>query len=54
MRALGGLALLLLIGLAACSRGGQVASSDMTIGQTGAPITLIEYGSVNCAHCAAF
>ncbi len=54
MRALAGLTLLLLFGLAACSKGSQIASGDMTMGQAGAPITLIEYGSVTCAHCAAF
>ncbi len=54
MRALAALTLLLLFGLAACSKGSQVASGDMTMGRAAAPITLIEYGSVTCAHCAAF
>ena len=54
MRAVAGLAFLLLAGLAACSKGSQPATGDMSLGAADAPITLIEYGSVTCAHCADF
>ncbi len=51
-----GLYLTLGLTLAACGqRGpGPVSTDDMYIGSANAPITLIEYASVACAHCAAF
>jgi protein-disulfide isomerase len=48
-------AALALIGLAACQKpGGQAAADDMTLGNTKAPVTVIEYASVACPHCARF
>jgi protein-disulfide isomerase len=48
---LGGAAL-----VAGCGAGGGAASSeaDMGIGAADAPVTLIEYASVTCPHCAEF
>src|SRR5688572_8278560 len=43
--------------LAACGQGGgdaQVASDDMVMGKADAPVTVIEYASVTCSHCANF
>ncbi len=31
-----------------------IAASDMVLGAADAPVTLIEYASVTCPHCAAF
>ena len=31
-----------------------VALSDMTLGSAKAPITIVEYSSLTCSHCAAF
>jgi len=46
---------LALLGLAACSKGGgQVTSDDMSLGNDKAPVTVIEYASASCSHCAAF
>lgn len=42
--------------LAACGRPRSMAErpDDMTIGRADAPVTIVEYGSVTCAHCAEF
>jgi protein-disulfide isomerase len=46
------------LALAACARApadiATVTADDMTMGAADAPVTLIEYASVTCAHCAAF
>ncbi len=46
------------LALAACARAPSdlagVKADDMTMGSASAPVTLIEYSSVTCAHCAAF
>jgi protein-disulfide isomerase len=48
-------AALALIGLAACQKpSGQAAADDMTLGNATAPVTVIEYASVACPHCARF
>lgn len=33
---------------------GEVTVTDMTLGQSDAPVEVIEYGSFTCPHCAAF
>ena len=41
--------------LAACNRGGgggAVTSDDMSLGSPTAPVTVIEYASASCSHCA--
>ena len=44
--------------LAACGQAGgggaQVAGDDMFLGKADAPVTVIEYASVTCSHCATF
>ncbi len=41
--------------LAACSKvGGSAVPDDMTMGNPNAKVTVIEYASVACPHCAAF
>ena len=42
--------------LAACGRPKSMADrpDDMTFGRADAPVTIVEYASVTCAHCAAF
>jgi protein-disulfide isomerase len=48
-------AALALIGLAACQKpSSQAAADDMTLGNAKAPVTVIEYASVACPHCARF
>ncbi len=47
------------LALAACNGGGggagaNVSDEDMVLGQANAPVTLIEYASVTCPHCAEF
>ena len=44
------------VALAACDRGGgsAVAEGEMTLGNAKAPVTVIEYASVTCVHCAAW
>lgn len=54
------LALVSAASLAACGRPSSALKSmddradDMAIGRADAPITLVEYASVTCAHCAEF
>ena len=54
--ALGGAALA--AGLASCGRsasgGTAVTGDDVVLGRPDAPVTLIEYASSTCGHCAAF
>ena len=48
-------AALALMGLAACQKpSGEAAADDMTLGNAKAPVTVIEYASVACPHCARF
>ena len=44
------------IALAACNSGGsaEVAAGEMTLGRADAPVTMIEYASVTCGHCATW
>lgn len=49
------LSLSLALTLAACSRGGgggAVTTDDMSLGSPTAPVTVIEYASASCSHCA--
>ena len=49
------LALILLAGLAlGAAAPAPVSPADMTLGRADAPVTVIEYGSLTCPHCAAF
>ncbi len=43
-------------GLSACEKPhpGPPTAQDMSLGAAGAPVTVIEYASVACSHCAAF
>lgn len=45
------------LALAGCGGGGgnaSISADDMVLGDANAPVTLIEYASVTCPHCAAF
>lgn len=44
------------ITLSACNSGGgqAVSSDDMSMGKADAPVTVIEYASLACVHCAKF
>jgi protein-disulfide isomerase len=43
------------LGLSACGpKGGVASADDMTLGDPKAPVTMVEYASVACPHCAAF
>lgn len=45
------------IALSACGGGGgpvAAAQGDMTLGSDDAPVTVVEYASVTCGHCAAW
>jgi protein-disulfide isomerase len=45
----------LALGLAACHKGGEAVSSDeMSLGNPNAKVTVIEYASASCPHCARF
>ncbi|MFP6747708.1 MAG: thioredoxin domain-containing protein, partial [Alphaproteobacteria bacterium] len=53
------LVLALVLALSAFSLRGQAAGAvyakgDMAIGATDAPVTIIEYASMTCPHCANF
>ncbi|MEK7265984.1 MAG: DsbA family protein [Pseudomonadota bacterium] len=39
---------------AAAEKGMEILATDMVLGDAKAPVTLIEYASVTCPHCAAF
>ena len=46
---------LAVLSLAACAKGGgQVTSDDMSMGNDKASVTMIEYASASCPHCADF
>ncbi len=49
-------ALAAVLALAACSKGGgsKVSDEDMTLGNPAAKVTVTEYASASCAHCARF
>lgn len=46
------------LALAACNRGGgaggAASAEDMTMGNTNAPVKMVEYASITCSHCATF
>ncbi|MDB5430218.1 MAG: disulfide bond formation protein DsbA [Caulobacter sp.] len=45
------------LGLSACGggpKGGPVTTDDMSMGKADAPVTMIEYASASCPHCAKF
>jgi protein-disulfide isomerase len=43
------------LGLAACSKpGAAVSSDDMALGNPSAKVTVVEYASASCPHCAEF
>ena len=44
------------IALSACQSGGgsEVAEGEMSLGRADAPVTMIEYASVTCGHCATW
>ena len=44
------------LALSACDRGGggEVAEGEMVLGRADAPVTVIEYASVTCVHCATW
>ena len=52
------MALALAVTLAACQKSGAgagaVAADDMSMGNAAAKVTMIEYASVSCPHCARF
>jgi protein-disulfide isomerase len=52
-----GVGALTLGGVAACNSGGggaAIGEDDVVLGQPNAPVTLIEYASSTCPHCAEF
>jgi len=43
------------LALAACGgKGSKQAEGDMVMGRADAPVTVVEYASVTCGHCAAW
>jgi len=43
------------LGLAACNKtGGAIGPDDMTMGNAQAKVTVVEYASASCPHCAEF
>jgi protein-disulfide isomerase len=43
------------LGLAACNKGGgAVSAGDMSLGNPQAKVTVVEYASASCPHCAEF
>ncbi len=50
-----GVSALVLVGCGGAGGGGAgVSADDMVLGDANAPVTLIEYASTTCPHCAAF
>jgi protein-disulfide isomerase len=45
---------LVLVGCNGAGGGGAVGADEMALGDANAPVTLIEYASTTCSHCAAF
>ncbi|MEY4256174.1 MAG: hypothetical protein RLZZ141_1401 [Pseudomonadota bacterium] len=58
MRAFNRLMIVMLSGLslAACGqgKGGAVTDEEMSMGKADAKVTVIEYASASCSHCATF
>jgi len=58
MRATASLALVATLSLAACSGGPKAITTpregDFTVGKADAPVTVTEYASASCTHCALF
>lgn len=50
------LALGMSLALAACggANGGTVTAEDMSLGNAEAPVTVVEYASTSCSHCATW
>ncbi|PHY13121.1 disulfide bond formation protein DsbA [Caulobacter sp. B11] len=46
------LALALTVGLAGCTKTESVNADDMSLGNASSKITVVEYASVTCSHCA--
>jgi protein-disulfide isomerase len=54
-RGFAAVSMMLAFGLAGCNASAsKVESEDMTMGNPKAPVTMIEYASVACPHCARF
>ncbi len=51
---LAGAAALALAGCGGAGGGGSVSADDMVLGDANAPVTIIEYASTTCPHCAEF
>jgi protein-disulfide isomerase len=49
-----GVAALALVGCNGAGGGAAISAEDMTLGMADAPVTLIEYASTTCGHCARF
>jgi protein-disulfide isomerase len=49
-----GASALALVGCDGASGGAGVSADDMVLGASDAPVTMIEYASTTCPHCAAF
>jgi protein-disulfide isomerase len=48
------LAALAALGVAACGKTGDAKPGDMTMGDPKAKVTMVEYASASCPHCARF
>ena len=49
------IAAVIALSVAACSKGtGSVSADDMAMGNAQAKVTVIEYASASCPHCAEF
>jgi protein-disulfide isomerase len=49
------LSVVAVLSLSACGQsGGAVTADDMSLGNANAPVTVVEYASVSCSHCAAW
>ncbi len=54
-RGFAAISMILVMGLAGCKPGAaKVETDDMTLGDAKAPVTMVEYASVACPHCAVF
>lgn len=55
-RRLSAMALVMALALSACQKSHPAppGPQDMSIGSSAAPVTVVEYASVACTHCAAF
>ncbi|HEY0053422.1 MAG TPA: DsbA family protein [Caulobacteraceae bacterium] len=52
LAAVGAAALALGFGVASCKKNGETAAGDMSMGSADAAVTVVEYASVTCSHCA--